>query len=138
MHCQSNLYRDCHPTQPARRWFLKECGVGLGAAALAELIGPARALAGQSPTGPLTPKAPHFPAKAKSVIYLFMAGAPSHLELFDNKPELAKWDGKLPPAELLKGYRAAFINPNPKLRGPKLKFDHYGKYVHELSRTLPH
>ena len=51
-----------------------------------------------------------------------MAGAPSHLELFDYKPQLAKFDGTLPPAELLKGYRAAFINPNSKLLGPKFKF----------------
>src|SRR5690349_8145360 len=100
MNCQSHLYRGCDASALARRWFLKECGVGLGAAALAELLGPA-ALAATSQAGPLTPKAPHFAAKAKSVIYLFMAGAPSHLELFDNKPELAKWDGKLPPAELL-------------------------------------
>src|SRR5213076_902207 len=84
------------------------------------------------------PKRPHFPAKAKSVIYLFMAGAPSHLELFDNKPELAKWDGKLPPAELLKGYRAAFINPNSKLLGPKFKFARHGKSETELSELLPH
>ena len=54
---------------------------------------------------------PQYGAKAKRVIYLFMGGAPSHLELFDNKPELSKWDGKLPPPDLLKGYRAAFINP---------------------------
>ena len=67
------------------------------------------------------PKLPHFAPKAKRVIYLFMAGAPSHLELFDNKPELAKCDGKLPPAELLKGYRAAFINPNSKLLGPEVQ-----------------
>jgi hypothetical protein len=51
-----------------------------------------------------------------------MAGAPSHLELFDNKPQLAKFDGTLPPPELLKGYRAAFINPNSKLLGPKFRF----------------
>ena len=67
-------------------------------------------------------KKPHFAPKAKRVIFLFMAGAPSHLELFDYKPQLAKFDGTLPPAELLKGYRAAFINPNSKLLGPKFKF----------------
>src|SRR3982750_3215650 len=137
MHCQSRLYRGCDSTQLARRWFLTECGVGLGAAALAELMGPG-ALAGQTPTGPLMPKAPHFSAKAKSVIYLFMAGAPSHLELFDNKPELAKWDGKLPPAELLKGYRAAFFNPNSTLLGPKFKFAKHGQSGAELSELLPH
>ena len=71
---------------------------------------------------PLAPKKPHFPAKAKRVIYLFQAGAPSHLELFDNKPELTKRNGQLPPAELLKDYRAAFINPKSALLGPKFKF----------------
>ena len=55
---------------------------------------------------------PHFAPNAKRVVYRVQAGAPSHLELFDYKPELAKWDGKLPPADLLKGYRAAFIDPN--------------------------
>ena len=62
-----------------------------------------------------------FRPRAKNVIFLFMAGAPSHLELFDNKPQLAKYDGTLPPAELLKGYRAAFINPNSKLLGPEVQ-----------------
>src|SRR5436305_1879512 len=139
MNCQSHLYRGCNAMQLARRWFLKECGVGLGAAALAELLAPARtASAGEIAANSLAPRAGHFPAKAKSVIYLFMAGAPSHLEMFDNKPELAKWDGKLPPAELLKGYRAAFINPNSKLLGPKFKFDKYGECGAELSELLPH
>jgi uncharacterized protein (DUF1501 family) len=81
---------------------------------------------------------PHFPAKAKRVIFLFMAGAPSHLEMFDHKPQLAKFDGQLPPAELLKGYRAAFINPNSKLLGPKFPFARYGNSGAELSPLLPH
>src|SRR5437764_12718407 len=67
-----------------------------------------------------------------------MAGAPSHLELFDNKPQLAKFDGTLPPADLLKGYPAAFINPNSKLLGPKFKFAKHGKSGAELSELLPH
>ena len=62
-----------------------------------------------------------------------MGGAPSHLELFDNKPQLAKFNGTLPPPELLKGYRAAFINPNSTLLGPKFKFNRYGKNGTELS-----
>src|SRR5437016_2296952 len=66
-----------------------------------------------------------------------MAGAPSHLELFDYKPELAKWDGKLPPADLLKGYRAAFINPNSTLLGPKYKFAKHGQCGAEISELLP-
>jgi hypothetical protein len=66
-----------------------------------------------------------------------MAGAPSHLELFDNKPQLARFDGTLPPPEMLKGYRAAFINPNSKLLGPKFKFEKYGQSGAELSELLP-
>ena len=69
---------------------------------------------------------------------MFQAGAPSQLELFDNKPELAKRDGQLPPAELLKGYRAAFINPNSALLGPKYKFAQHGQCGLELSELLPH
>jgi hypothetical protein len=67
-----------------------------------------------------------------------MAGGPSHLELFDHKPGLAKWDGRLPPAELLKDYRAAFINPQSKLLGPKFQFARHGKSGAELSELLPH
>ena len=86
---------------------------------------------------PLAPKQPHFAAKAKRVIYLFMAGAPSHLELFDYKPQLAKHDGQLPPAELIRDYRAAFISPNSKLLGPKFKFARHGQCGAELSELLP-
>ena len=56
-----------------------------------------------------------------------MAGAPSQLEMFDDKPELAKFDGTLPPAELIKDYRAAFIEPNSTLLGPRFKFSEQGK-----------
>jgi hypothetical protein len=117
----------------ARRWFLKECGVGLGTAALAALTADSASAA-----DPLAPKKPHFAPKAKNVIFLFMAGAPSHLELFDNKPTLAKYDGKLPPPELIKGYRAAFINPQSKFLGPKFKFAKHGQSGAELSELLPH
>ncbi len=116
----------------ARRWFIEQCGIGLGAIALRDLMG-----ATNAPVSPLAPKQPHFPPKAKRVIFLFMAGAPSHLELFDYKPQLAKFDGTLPPADLLKGYRAAFINPNSKLLGPKFKFAKYGQSGAELSELLP-
>src|SRR5262245_14163896 len=122
-----------------RRWFFRECGVGLGTVALSSLL--ASATSAQDKSGyinPLAPKKPHFKPKAKRIIYLFMAGAPSHLELFDHKPELAKFNGKLPPAELLKGYRAAFINPNSALLGPKFKFKKYGQSGAELSELLPH
>lgn len=113
-----------------RRWFLEECGIGLGAAALT-------ALAANS-NDPLAPRQPQFAPKAKRVIVLFMAGGPSQLELFDYKPQLAKFDGSMPPADLLKGYRAAFINPNSKLLGPKFQFKKYGQSGAELSELIPH
>src|SRR3979411_420023 len=67
-----------------------------------------------------------------------MAGKHRNLELFDNKPALTKFDGKLPPADLLKGYRAAFINPNSTLLGPKYKFAKHGQSGAEISELLPH
>jgi hypothetical protein len=123
-----------------RRWFFEECRVGLGAIALANLFGGGMkgAHAAAAGTNPLAPKSPHFPGKAKNVIFLFMAGAPSHLELFDYKPQLAKYDGQLPPAELVKDYRAAFINPKSKFLGPKFKFAKQGKCGAEISELLPH
>ena len=129
MTCQTHLYRRLDGKLITRRWFFEQCGVGLGAIALGQLFR-ANGWAAQSPpslSNPLAPKRPHFAPKAKRVIYLFMAGAPSHLELFDYKPELAKWNGKVPPAELVKGYRAAFINPNATLLGPKFKFQKHGQ-----------
>src|SRR3954471_16616311 len=135
MNCQDHLYRNIPPQTLARRWFLKECGVGLGAIALGQL---AHSDAARAASGPLSPKRTPIKARAKNVIFLFMAGAPSHLELFDNKPQLAKFDGTLPPAELLKGYRAAFINPNSKLLGPKFTFARHGQCGAELSELLPH
>lgn len=118
---------------PSRRWFLQECGIGLGAIALGDLLRQESAAA-----DPLAPKPPHFPGRAKNVIQLFMGGGPSHLELFDYKPMLAKFDGTLPPPELIKDYRAAFIKPSSTLLGPKFKFAKHGKCGAELSELLPH
>jgi hypothetical protein len=137
MNCQEHLYRHIPPRSLARRWFLKECGVGLGAIALGNLMGSESAHA-RAAADPVAPKQPHFRPRAKNVIFLFMAGAPSHLELFDYKPQLAKFDGTLPPPELLEGYRAAFINPNSKLLGPRFKFAKHGQCGAELSELLPH
>ena len=126
-----------------RRYFLQECGLGIGAMAAAslmqrELRSADASTKDPSANGPLAPKAPHFPAKAKQVIYMFHAGAPSHLELYDHKPELAKRTGQLPPAELLAGYRAAFIKPNSALLGPKFKFKPSGQCGMSLSEVIPH
>jgi hypothetical protein len=149
MH-QHPCAREAVETYRKRRWFLGQCGVGLAGIAAStlrqqELRGSepvaagdvsARQAAGQ--TGTLAPRSAHFPAKAKRVIYLFHAGAPSHLELYDPKPELSKRDGQLPPPDLLQGYRAAFINPNSALLGAKYKFVPQGKSGMELSELLPH
>jgi hypothetical protein len=83
-------------------------------------------------------KSPHFPGKIKNVILLFMGGGPSQFEMFDYKPELERLDGTLPPPELLDGYRAAFINPNSKLLGPKFKFAKHGSAGTEISELLPY
>ena len=136
MNCQSHRYRNVDPKLVARRWFFQQCGVGLGAVALAQLLGE-NGYAAAPAVDPLAPRAPHFAPKAKRVIFLFMAGAPSHLELFDHKPQLAKFDGTLPPEELIKGYRAAFINPSSKLLGPKFKFKRHGQSGLEFSELLP-
>ncbi|TAL01654.1 MAG: DUF1501 domain-containing protein [Verrucomicrobia bacterium] len=137
MNCQDHLYHGKNPREITRRWFFQQCGVGLGAIALGSLFRET-GLATLAPGNPLAPKQPHFPAKAKRVIFLFMAGAPSHLELFDYKPQLAKFDGTLPPAELIKDYRAAFISPSSTLLGPKFKFAKHGQCGAELSELLPH
>src|SRR6185295_12200162 len=136
MNCQSHLYRGHDPKMITPRWFFEQCGVGLGAVALGQLLRQS-GQAAPAPLNSLAPKLPHHAARAKRVIYLFMAGAPSHLELFDHKPELAKWNGKLPPADLIKNYRAAFISPNSTLLGPKFKFAKYGQGGAELSELLP-
>jgi hypothetical protein len=120
----------------SRRWFLRDAGIGLGSFALLSMLRSAGVTA--APANPLAPHNPHFTPKAKRVIYIFQAGAPSHLDLFDNKPELSKRTGKLPPPELLKDYRAAFINPNSALLGAKFAFKRHGQSGAELSELLPH
>ncbi len=137
MNCQDKYWQGQDPKQISRRWFFEQCGVGLGSMALFNLLAES-GLADTPKNDPLAAKRPPLPAKAKNVIFLFMAGAPSHLELFDYKPQLAKFNGTLPPPELLKGYRAAFINPNSTLLGPKFKFDKYGQSGAEVSELLPH
>ncbi len=139
MSCHDYLYKNLSPAEVSRRWFLQRCGVGLGSIALSQLFAEAGLAAPleMQAADPLAPQAPHFAPKPKRVIFLFMAGAPSHLELFDYKPQLAKFDGTLPPADLVKGYRAAFINPSSKLLGPKFKFVKCGQSGTELCELLP-
>src|SRR5262249_59823645 len=99
----------------ARRHFFRECGVGVGKIALASLLTDALSGRAESPSAkassPLAAKKPHFAGKAKGVIHLFMAGAPSQLDLFDYKPTLAKYEGKPIPPEGIHGQRDTFIRP---------------------------
>ncbi|TWT99054.1 DUF1501 domain-containing protein [Neorhodopirellula pilleata] len=121
-----------------RRWFMQQCGIGLGHIALTSLLA-RNGTAGESiGTNPMAVKSPHFPAKIKNVILLFMGGGPSQFEMFDYKPALERLDGTLPPPELLEGYRAAFINPNSKLLGPRYQFTKQGSAGVEISELLPH
>ena len=119
-------------TPVSRRWFLRDCAVGLGSLALADILN------AQNSPDPLAARVPPIAAKAKRVVYLFMAGAPSHLEMFDYKPALARYDGQLPPPKLIEGYRAAFITPNSKFLGPRFKFAKHGQCGAEISELLPH
>jgi hypothetical protein len=123
----------------SRRYFFRECGVGVGKIALATLLTDAlggRAVA--SPSDPLAPRKPHFAPKAKRVIHLFMAGAPSQLDLFDYKPALAKLEGKPLPPSVIGGQRYAFIRPDAAVLGPRFRFARHGKCGAELSEMLPH
>jgi uncharacterized protein (DUF1501 family) len=125
-----------------RRHFFRECGVGVGKIALASLLtdafaprtsaAPARAL------NPMAAKPPHFAPRAKRVIYLFMAGAPSHLDLFDYKPQLAKYEGRPIPPEIIRGQRYAFIRQDAAALGPQFKFAKHGQCGAEVSEALPH
>ena len=94
-----------------RRHFLRDCQLGLGGIALASLMnGPAKANPPADQTNPLRPRPPHFPAKAKNVIFLHLSGAPPHLDMYDYKPELVKRNDEPCPDELIKGKRFAFTS----------------------------
>ncbi|QDV35887.1 DUF1501 domain-containing protein [Tautonia plasticadhaerens] len=121
-----------------RRHFLKEMPVGLGAVALASMLGEgARGADRASLDAPLAPKPPHFAPKAKNVIYLHMSGAPPHLDLFDYKPELVKHSGKDCPQEFLEGRRFAFTSGTPKLLGTPRTFSRAGESGIWMSDAIP-
>jgi hypothetical protein len=122
--------------QLTRRNFLKAAGqFSLGAIALAGM-GRREAGAGEV-LNPLAPRPPHYQAKVKRVIYLHMSGGPPHLDLFDYKPELVKWNDKACPDEFLKGRRFAFTSGVPKLMGTPRKFAQHGKSGIWMSDAIP-
>lgn len=132
-----------HGNSIARRYFLRECGVGLGKIAAAGLL--VDSMGGQllaktnfntKLDDPLAPKSPHFKPSAKAVIHLFMAGAPSQLELFDPKPTLAKLEGKPLPKSVIGDQRYAFIQSDAAVMGPRFEFQKYGKSGIEFGSPL--
>ena len=123
-----------------RRHFLRDCSAGLGSIWLAsqglsQAAGPLRI--NPDPANPLAPRPPMLAPKAKRVIYLHMVGAPSQLELFDYKSELAKYDGKACPQEYLEGQSFAFIKGVPQMLGPQAKFAQHGESGAWISDLLP-
>jgi len=128
-----------HPNALSRRSFLHQTGVNVGRIALGSLLlGATPSLRAGDTGGLLAPKQPHFAPKAKRVIHLFMAGAPSHLDLFDHKPELAKLEGKPLPESVIGGQRFAFIRSDAAVMGPRFAFKKNGQSGTEIADVLPH
>jgi hypothetical protein len=117
-----------------RRHFFRQAGFGLGALALSSLL--------DNKLHAAPPQAqalkPHFAPKAKNVIFLFMAGGPSQLDLFDPKPKLNQYDGQPIPEEFVKGERFAFIRGTPRLLGSPFSFKRHGESGAVMSDLLPH
>lgn len=124
-----------------RRHFFQQCGVGLGSIALSSLVAGA-AQAAVPFNNPLLPKSPHFAPRAKNVIFLFMAGGPSQLELFDYKPTLQKHNGEPIPPSYMEGRRFAFMDSfakeTPKLLGTSRNFMQQGQCGAWVSECLPY
>ncbi|MAH97254.1 MAG: sulfatase [Pedosphaera sp.] len=125
-----------HPLkQSTRRQFFESCGVGLGKIALGSLLADVSARAAKTA---FPPRATMFGARAKRVIFLFQAGAPSQLELFDHKPKLRELAGKPIPPSVIAGQRYAFIQPDAAVLAPQFEFSRHGQSGAELSDRLPH
>src|SRR5438105_3737014 len=137
--------------QQTRRHFFQDCALGLGSVALTALFQDGKLGAAASPganasgsplPNPLSPKPTHFSGRAKSVIYLFMAGGPSQLELFDYKPKLQELHGQPIPESFVKNKRFAFMDTFskevPKLLGTRRKFSRHGQCGAWVSECLPH
>jgi hypothetical protein len=122
-----------------RRYFLRRSGLGIGSLALASLLNAERpAQAGGHVADPMAPRAPHFPPRIKNIIYLFMAGGPSQIDLFDPKPQLNERNGQPIPKSIIEGERFAFIKGEPVLLASPYRFQRYGACGIELSSLLPH
>ena len=134
MHSESSL-RDL-----TRRHFFSRCSMGIGSLALASLMNERGFAAAPTMTNPLAPKQPHFPAKAKNVIFLFMAGGPSQLDMFEHKPQLTERNGQPIPDSYISGKRFAFMDSSHRidLLGSRRSFQQHGQSGAWVSDLLPH
>ncbi|MAG30848.1 MAG: sulfatase [Deltaproteobacteria bacterium] len=134
----SDPIHDAH-RDVTRRHFLRQCPLGLGALSLASLLD--ESVLGGATSGPdrnpFAPRPPHFPARAKNVIYLHMAGSPTQLDLFDDKPKLRQLSGQRCPDSLLEGKKFAFIRGVPKMLGSPYGFRRHGESGQVISELLP-
>ncbi|MEL6108219.1 MAG: DUF1501 domain-containing protein [Planctomycetota bacterium] len=117
-----------------RRQLFRDCGIGLGKISLASLLAADQASGSEASTLPGL----HHPAKIKRVIYLFMVGAPSQLDLFDHKPKLTELEGQSIPPSVIDGQRYAFIQPDAAVLSPRFKFAQHGESGAEFAEILPH
>src|SRR5688500_8550484 len=124
-----------------RRHFFSQCALGLGSIALGSWLNE-QMFAADAPkvANPFAPKQPHFPARAKNIIYLFMAGGPSQLELFDYKPKLVELNGEPIPQSFIEGKRFAFMGSShgTKLLGTRREFKQHGQSGAWVSNLFPH
>ncbi|MDB6133087.1 MAG: hypothetical protein JWM59_1330 [Verrucomicrobiales bacterium] len=142
---------ETNPTSPdtallesTRRQFFGRCAVGVGAMALNQLLAADGLATARTdaptidPAHPMKARRPPRTAEAKAVIHLFMAGGPSQLELFDDKPKLRELHGRTPPPSLMQGRRFAFLKGTETLLGGQREFARYGQCGMTLSSLLPH
>jgi hypothetical protein len=130
--------RDQFQKIQSRRRFFRDCAGGIGTIALADLMAREGRSATLPEVNPLAPKTPHFAPKAKNVIFMFMEGGPSQMDLFDPKPGLAKWSGKPLPPSMTKDLRLAFTKPNAAVLASPRTFKPYGQSGVEYSDYIPH
>ena len=123
-----------------RRHFFARCPIGLGAIGLSALLSRDAKAVVPHVADPLAPRPPHFPARAKSVIFLFMAGGPSQLDMFERKPDLDRLHDEPIPESFIAGKRFAFMNEmkKPKLLASKYQFARHGGCGAWVSELLPH
>ncbi len=129
-----------HIIEQTRRHFFSQCGIGVGSLALSTLLNrESDAAPTQAIENPLAPRDPHFQPRAKNVIFLFMAGGPSQLEMFENKPKLTEMSGEPIPSSLVEGKRFAFMSSSHRrnLLGSKRTFKRYGENGAWVSDLLP-